>query len=224
MSAVHLEESHEWTLGRQVPTSVELVGTLRAGSVVADVGCLGWVLGDAVKAIGGTLIGIDQVEPPGRPNHATFAPGSDSTFKVESDSCDLVVAGHVIEHVPNGTAFTVEMLRITKPGGLIWIEAPSELGALVRASDDPEDHHFRSFWDDPQHVRPWPPAALYRLALSVQARPLAIQRAQAGDVPVCRMLARKSDSVSGAPQTRYVTLKGVDYGLKAAYESVWGKQ
>ena len=216
-------ETDDWNLGKAVPSSVELVHTLRRGSTVADVGCLGWVLGEAVETIGGRLIGIDQVEPSGRPAHAAFALGSDSTFEVESDSCDLVVAGHVLEHVPNGTAFAVEMLRITKPGGLIWIEAPSELGALIRASDDPEDHHFRSFWDDPQHVRPWPPAALYRLALSVQARPIAIQRAQAGDVPVCRMLARKSESVRGAPETRYVTLKDVDYGLKAAYESVWGK-
>jgi hypothetical protein len=215
---------HEWRLGHTVPTSVELVRTLPNNAVVADVGCFGWVLGEAVKALDGTLIGIDQVEPPGRPDHARFAYGSDSTFDVESDSCDLVVAGHVLEHVPNGTAFAVELFRIAKPGALVWIESPSELGALARSSDDPEDQHFLSFWDDPQHVRPWPPAALYRLALTCQARPLAIQRAQAGDVPVSRMLARKSESVRGKPETRYVTLKDVDYGLKAAYESVWGKQ
>ena len=195
---------------------------LPRGSTVVDVGCFGWVLGDASAGAGVTLIGADQVEPPGRPAHARFVHGSDGRIDLPDDSCDLAVAGHVLEHVANGTEFAVEMLRIVKPGGHIWIESPSELGCQTRSSDDPEDQHFYSFWDDPQHVRPWTPGALYRLAITCQAIPLAIARGQAGDVPVSRMLARKPEFVRGRPATRYVTLKDVGYGVKAAYEAVWG--
>ncbi len=36
------------------------------------------------------------------------------------------------------------------------------------------------------------------------------------------MLALKPEFVRGKPATRYVTLKDVGYGVKAAYEAVWG--
>lgn len=214
----------EWKLDTNVPTSVELVRDLPRGSTVVDVGCFGWVLGEATLKNGVTLIGVDQVEPPGRPKHARFVFGSNGRIELPDDCCDLVVAGHVLEHVADGTAFAVELLRIVKPGGHVWIESPSELGCLSRSSDDPEDQHFYSFWDDPQHVRPWTPGALYRLAITCQAIPLAIQRGQSGDVPVSKMIARKPDTVRGKPETRYVTLKDVGYGVKAAYEAVWGPQ
>ena len=214
----------DWKLGTHVPTSVELVRDLPHGSTVVDVGCLGWVLGDATLKSGVTLIGVDQVEPPGRPEHARFVFGSNGHIDLPDDSCDLAIAGHVLEHVTDGTAFAAELFRIVKPGGHVWIEAPSELGCMSRSSDDPEDQHIYSFWDDAQHVRPWPPGALYRLAITCQAIPLAIQRAQTGDVPVSKMLARKPETVRGTPQTRYVTLKDVGYGVKAAYEAVWGPQ
>ena len=214
----------EWKVGSRVPTSVELVKDLPRGSTVVDVGCFGWALGDATLTSGVTLIGVDQVEPPGRPDHARFVFGSDGRIDLPDDCADLVVAGHVLEHVADGPALAVEMLRIVKPGGHVWIESPSELGCLSRSSDDPEDQHFYNFWDDPQHVRPWTPGALYRLALMFQAIPLAIQRAQSGDVPVTKMLARKPNTVRGKPDTRYVTVKDVGYGVKAAYEAVWGPQ
>jgi len=214
----------DWKIDSKVPTSVELVGDLPRGSTVVDVGCFGWVLGDATLKNGVTLIGVDQVEPAGRPEHARFVFGSNGQFDLPDDCCDLAVAGHVLEHVADGTSFAVEMLRIVKPGGHIWIEAPSELGCLSRSSDDPEDQHFYNFWDDPQHVRPWPPGALYRLAISCQTIPLAIQRAQSGDVPVSMMLARKPETVRGKPETRYVSMKNLAYGVKAAYEAAWGPQ
>lgn len=54
-------------------------------------------------------------------------------------------------------------MRITRRGGVIWIEAPSELAVQPVSSSDAEDHSFESFWDDPTHIRPWTPGALYRL-------------------------------------------------------------
>jgi hypothetical protein len=64
----------------------------------------------------------------------------------------------------------------------------------------------------------------FRLAITCQAFPIAIQRGQTGDVPVTTMLAIRPRHVTGRPATRYVTLKNVAYGLSAAYEVVWGRR
>ena len=214
--------NHQWIVEGSCPSSVELVRSLPRGATVADVGCYGWLLGEASLASGVRYLGVDRVEPPGRPPHAQFVRGSDASIDLPDDSCELVVAGHVLEHVAEPLGFAAELLRIVTPGGRLWLESPSELGCHTVASTDAEDQHFFSFWDDPTHIRPWTPGALYRLAISCQAIPLAIQRGQTGDVPVTTMLAIKPEHVRGRPATRYVTLKNVAYGVKAAYESVWG--
>jgi hypothetical protein len=38
------------------------------------------------------------------------------------------------------------------------------------------------------------------------------------------MLARKPAALRGKPVSRYVTLKNLPYGVKAAYEAIWGPQ
>jgi len=214
--------NHEWTVDSGCPTSIELVRSLPRGATVADVGCHGWLLGEATQARGVRYVVVDRFEPPRRPAHARFVRGSNACIDLPDDACDLAVAGHVLEHVADAIEFAAELLRIVKPGGQLWIESPSELGCHTVASGDAEDQRFLSFWDDPTHVRPWTPGALYRLAISCQAIPIAIQRGQTGDVPVSTMLAIKPAHVRGRPATRYVTLKNVAYGVRAAYESVWG--
>lgn len=217
----NLEHLRTWSVGSSCPTSLELVRALPRTATVADIGCHGWLLGDASLSGGIDYVGVDRVEPKGRPDHARFVRGSDASIELPDDTCDLVVAGHVLEHVATPVELAAELLRVAKPGGRVWIEAPSELACLTVGSSDVEDQHFFSFWDDPTHVRPWTPGALYRLALSCQAIPLAIQRAQTGDVPVSRMLAQKPTFLRGKPATRFVMLKDVPRGLRAAYEAVW---
>jgi SAM-dependent methyltransferase len=214
-----------WKVESCCPTSVELVRSMPSRSIIADIGCHGWLLAEAVHATEGvSLIGVDRSEPSGRPEHASFAKCSDSAIDLPDDSCDLVVAGHVLEHVVDGVAFIREMLRIVRPGGRLWIETPSEISCIGTSADDPESHRFLTFWDDPTHVRPWPPGALYRAAISCQAVPVAIQRRQTNGIPCATMLARKPSFVHGRPSTRYVALKGVPYGVRAAYEAIWGEK
>ena len=81
------------------------------------------------------------------------------------DHFDLVIASHVLEHSTDPLALFCELARVTKPGGKLYIEAPSDRALLVNSDADVESHSFFSFWDDPTHRRPWPPAALYRLAI-----------------------------------------------------------
>jgi len=198
-----------------------VLGRIAPGSAVADCGCFGWSLARACEGPGHRLVGIDRVEPPGRPASAAFHGMVGPRLDVPDDHVDLAVANHVLEHMSDPVALFGELARITVPGGLVWIEAPSELSALARGSDDPTGHAFASFWDDPTHVRPWTPGALYRLALSWRCRPLVCARGVAGSIPVSRLLARKPAALRGATPYRFVSLEHVPPGLAAAWASVW---
>src|SRR4051794_36257536 len=211
-------------IARCCPAAGDLVRALRQGATVVDVGCHGWLLDEAALASGVHYLGVDRVEPPERPAHARFVRASNGAIDLPDDHCELAVASHVLEHIPDPIDFMAELIRIVKPGGQLWMESPSELGCHNVASDDVEDQRFLSFWDDPTHIRPWTPGALYRLAISCQAIPIAIQRGQTGDVPVSTMLAMKPTHVRGKPGIRYVTLRNAAYGLAAAYETVWRRR
>lgn len=189
---------------------------------VVDCGCFGWRLAQQCSLVGAKLIGVDQVEPPHRPSGAEFAAMRGLSIDLEDNIADVVIASHILEHIHEPVAFLRELMRITNPGGLVWIEAPSELATMTVASSDPEDHSFCSFWDDPTHVRPWSPGALYRLALSCQCLPLAISRCDAGGIPSTRMLGRKPLDCVSAPSTRYVSLRGVAPGIHNAWAHIWG--
>jgi SAM-dependent methyltransferase len=205
-----------------VPDLETVIAGLKPGARVADVGCYGWTLAAACLKGGHLYTGLDRVEPPGKPLTAAFAKMEGHVLHVPDDGAELTVASHVLEHLHEPNAFFGELARITAPGGLIWLESPSELSALGQGSDDPEDHSFASFWDDPTHVRPWTPGALYRLALSWRCRPLGCSRATAGNIPVTRLLARKPESQQGRPPHAFVSLKDVPRGLDAAWRKLWG--
>jgi len=135
---------------------------------------------------------------------------------------DLVVASHVLEHIQSPLSFFLELTRITRPEGMIWVESPSELSALKNGSDDPQDHSFESFWDDPTHIRPWTPGALYRLAIGCGVVPKAIGRVESDGIPSVRMLAQKPKFWLGRDKPRYVGLRCVAPGIKNAWAHVWG--
>lgn len=191
------------------------------GLRVVDCGCYGWRLAGHCHRVGAALTGVDQAEPPGKPGNAAFAKIDSGVIALPDEFADVVVASHVLEHVLSPVIFMQELVRITRQGGLIWIEAPSELSAMPPSSDDPEDHSFANFWDDPTHVRPWTPGAMYRLALSCHCMPVAVSRCDADGIPSTRMLARKPKAESQQP--RYVGLRGVKPGFSNAWSHVWGK-
>lgn len=204
---------------KQDKSSLYFVAETKENSTVIDVGCFGWTLSQICADRKVKYVGIDRVEPPGKPVGALFAAMSGHSIDLNDDIGDLVVAAHVIEHLHAPVEFVVELARITRPGGKIFLEAPSELSAQPRSSDDPQDQSFNSFWDDPTHVRPYTPAALYRLALSTGLIPELLQRGWSGPIPVVRMLARVP--FEGSIGSRYVSLKDVPYGLANAMNHIW---
>jgi SAM-dependent methyltransferase len=193
-----------------------------AGKRLVDWGCLGWKLSAACKKHGIQLAGADLVEPANRPQGVEFFPILNGSADIPDGYADIVSCNHVIEHMSNPSELMHELMRIVKPGGALWIEAPSELAANGASSSDATDHSFMSFWDDPTHIRPWTPGALYRLAISHRCFPLEIDRAETGGIPVVRMHAIKPFDAPKDPQWRYVTLQGVPPGVHNAWVAIWG--
>jgi len=90
-------KSDAQSLGSRPPLVAEL---LEGWMTVADVGCYGWRLAECCRKIGSNLIGIDTDEPPGRPSFASFAAMKNGGIDLPDGIADMVVASHVIEHIP----------------------------------------------------------------------------------------------------------------------------
>lgn len=231
-----------------------VVKALPQNATVFDYGCHGWRVHALAQQLGRADLqhaGCDIVQPAQMPAGALFKSMdlNSHNLAVQDDAYDLIVASHVIEHHADPCSLFAELARICRPGGKIYIEAPSD--RAVRCASDPrvEFHAFLSFWDDPTHLRPWTPAAYYRLALSFGMTPLCC--AYVGtwvDVVLypwrrlCAIIAKNGDAVTqakwlarkwlcvgvfekprtlrGKPAFRYVTLRGVAKGYGAALAAV----
>ena len=153
------------------PQVVEIIRSLPPGAVIADVGCAGFAVKIGTEALGRSdlrHVGIDYGAPETIPDGVDFrlADLNCEPLPAADDSFDLIVAAHVIEHMADPIRFFGEIVRVLKPGGIAYIEAPSERAAMLPGMwFRMDDSRSLSFWDDPTHTgRPWPPQALYRLA------------------------------------------------------------
>lgn len=196
----------------------EALRDLPAGARVIDYGCYGWAAAaHAAEAGRDDLdhIGVDlHAEPPGRPAGARFSLLPSAGASLPEGDADLVVAANVLEHCIDAIGVFGTLIAAAKPGGLVYLEAPSEFTLLMRSDPDVEAQGYSSFWDDPTHVRPWPPAALYRLGLSWGARPEACHYAYRAGLHSGIALIRRIDP--GPPRYRYVSLFSCPRGVDAA--------
>jgi SAM-dependent methyltransferase len=195
---------------------------LRRGGTVIDYGCYNWsVAASAARLDRSDLIqiGLDlHQEPPGRPANARFALLPAPGAPLPLGDADLLVASHVLEHCLDAVSVFGTLIAAVKPGGLVYLEAPSEETALLASDPDVEGHAFTSFWDDPTHVRPWTPAAFYRLGLSFGARPESCRHAIRGGIHCSLAVIRRIDPEP--PRYRYVSLANVTRGIEAALAHV----
>ena len=74
---------------------------------------------------------------------------------LEADSLGAVTGMHIIEHLPFRRLITMldETLRVLRPGGVAIFETPNPENVIVGSC---------SFWYDPTHQRPLPPASTQR--------------------------------------------------------------
>jgi SAM-dependent methyltransferase len=141
-----------------------------AGGSVLDVGCLGWrqhALAERIGRLDLRHYGVDLGET-SAPNGCTFrsADLNAGPMPFDDDTFDLVVASHVLEHLHRPVEAFGEFVRVCRPGGTIYVEAPSERALWLPGMPfEHEKFYSSSFFDDPTHVsRPWTPQALHRLA------------------------------------------------------------
>lgn len=163
-----------------VPTARLCYESIPIDGKVLDVGCFGFNQYKFSQSLGLTKhvhFGIDYSEPFGQlPPGYTFRSVDLNVESIpfENDTFDLVVMSHVIEHLSNPINVFRECVRICKPGGLVYIVAPSERSLFMPGSPFEHDKFYSlSFYDDPTHLsRPWTPQSLYRLCIYSSCQPI----------------------------------------------------
>jgi SAM-dependent methyltransferase len=144
--------------------------SLEQNARVLDVGCFGFSLVERAQAIGRSDLlhyGVDMSEPSVQPPGFVLrcADLRSDALPFDDDLFDLVVASHILEHLPNYLECFAELVRVTKPGGILYIETPSERSLWLPGFPFQYEKFFSlSFYDDPTHCgRPFSPQGLYRL-------------------------------------------------------------
>ena len=96
-----------------------------AGRTVCDVGGGPGYFSAAFDAAGMTYIGVEpdpremHAGPAGRPGTGLFVRASGLALPFADDSVDVCLSSNVAEHVPHPWRLGNEMLRVTRPGGLV---------------------------------------------------------------------------------------------------------
>lgn len=104
------------------------------GGVLLDVGCGAGKLWSFVRDAGERYIGVDAVCYDGFPAEAEFISHDLEASKVPfvDGFADVVCAVEMIEHLENPRAFMRELVRLTKPGGLVIVTTPNQLSLLSK--------------------------------------------------------------------------------------------
>lgn len=158
----------------------DLYRKLPADGSVLDVGCFGFGQYYTAQQLGLPSLkhaGVDycELKDPAPPGYEfRLADLNAGPIPFGDDSFDLIVGNHVIEHMRDPVAFFGECARVCKPGGLIYLAAPSERSLLLPGFPFSHDMFFSlSFYDDPTHAsRPWSPQSFHRLARYYHCEPL----------------------------------------------------
>jgi 2-polyprenyl-3-methyl-5-hydroxy-6-metoxy-1,4-benzoquinol methylase len=147
---------------------------------VLDIGCIGYKQVKIAQALGRDDLrqfGVDYCDPEGAvPEGFLFKRTDLNSEKLpfSQDSFDVVIASHIIEHVSKPVDFFGDCVRVCKPGGLLYFEAPSERSLWLPGM--PFNHHLfhsLSLYDDPTHSsRPWTPQSFYRLTKYFSCEPI----------------------------------------------------
>jgi SAM-dependent methyltransferase len=144
---------------------------LPASGVVLDVGCWNYSFQRFCAEIGVHQLvhfGVDRERPPERaPVGYTFerVDLDGGVLPFDDGKFDGVVLSHVVEHLSRPLALLDEAFRVLKPGGVLYIECPSERSLWIPSMPFKfAESRSLNFYDDPTHIgRPQTPQSLHRL-------------------------------------------------------------
>ncbi len=104
------------------------------GGVLVDVGCGSGKLSSFVGDRFHRYIGVDAVRYDDLPSQTEFISFDLDTGKapLPEGFADVVCAVEIIEHLENPRAFMRELVRLTKPGGLVIVTTPNQLSLLSK--------------------------------------------------------------------------------------------
>src|SRR5215210_6875504 len=136
-----------------------LLGDLRPGERVLDLGCGAGRFVAALRAAGADAVGVELAEGAlerarrNVPGADLRAVADDGAIPLEDQSVDLVWCSEVLEHVPDTAGLLSEIRRVLRTGGRLLATTPSHdlprraLIALARfdARFDPLGQHVRFY-------------------------------------------------------------------------------
>ena len=148
----------------------KIIVELPPGARVLDVGCgpASFMRFSGAYRSDLSHFGCDIVEPADIPEDYAFkiADLREPPLPYDDDSFDLIMISHVIEHLLNPIEVLGECLRVLRPSGRLYIEAPSDHSLLFSWPFSKSWNLIFSYYDDPTHIgRPWTPQAFHRIAV-----------------------------------------------------------
>lgn len=99
-----------------------------------DVGCGGGHFVRAAQILGFEAYGIEvdrQAAENAQKKGLNVLKGSLPHPDLPSDSFDLIKLMHVVEHVPDPNALFIEVAKLLKPGGVIWVDVPNQASFMA---------------------------------------------------------------------------------------------
>lgn len=133
------------------------------GAVLVDAGCGGGLMAPHLVGKGYRHIGVDlrmsALEQAAAHGVRTIR-GDVTALPVASGSADVVVAGEILEHVPDMPGFVAEICRVLRPGGLVVLDTVNDtrLSRLVTITAAeitgvaPKGIHDPSLFVDPRRL------------------------------------------------------------------------
>ncbi len=124
------------SLGRAHDAIYETVARLLAArgprGTLVDVGCGTGNFARTVVSRFDRIIGVDAVRYPGLPTNVDFhaADLDHGALPLGNAFSDATVAIEVIEHLENPRALFRELVRVTRPGGLVIVSTPNSASVL----------------------------------------------------------------------------------------------
>jgi 2-polyprenyl-3-methyl-5-hydroxy-6-metoxy-1,4-benzoquinol methylase len=109
----------------RIDAIVDIVARLRPTATL-DVGCgTGWLARRLGGAAGTTVTGVDVLRDVPAEGWTYVDADVTQGLPFDDGSFDCVVAGEVIEHVPDPDAVLVELHRVLTPGGTLVVSTPN---------------------------------------------------------------------------------------------------